>query len=119
MVPFLDRMELGYAAADLVVARAGATTISELAVCGVPSILVPYPHATEHHQDANARRWCASAPRCWCPTPSSPPDVFATTVLDLVDDAERLASMGARASGWAKPDAADRFASLVAEAVRT
>ena len=47
------------------------------------------------------------------------PEVFATTVLDLVDDPDRLASMGERATGWAKPDAADRFASLVAEAVRT
>jgi len=46
------------------------------------------------------------------------PDVFAKTVIALVDDAERLASMGARARAWAKPDAAERFASLVAEAVR-
>ena len=55
VIPFLDRMELGYAAADLVVSRAGATTIAELAVCGLPSVLVPYPHATENHQAANAR----------------------------------------------------------------
>ena len=98
VVPFLDRMELGYAAADLVVARAGATTISELAVCGLPSILVPYPHATENHQDANARRWCASAPRCSCPTPSSRPTSSRRRCSTLVDDPGRLASMGARAT---------------------
>ncbi len=119
VVPFLDRMELGYAAADLVVARAGATTISELAVCGLPSILVPYPHATEHHQDANAKEMVRVGASVLVPDAELTPEVFATTVLDLVDDPDRLASMGARATGWAKPDAADRFASLVAEAVRT
>jgi UDP-N-acetylglucosamine--N-acetylmuramyl-(pentapeptide) pyrophosphoryl-undecaprenol N-acetylglucosamine transferase len=119
VVPFLDRMELGYAAAELVVARAGATTISELAVCGVPSILVPYPHATEQHQDANAKEMVRVGASVLVPDAELTPEVFATTVLDLVDDPDRLASMGARATAWAKPDAADRFASLVAEAVRT
>jgi len=118
-VPFLDRMELGYAAADLVVARSGATTISELAVCGLPSILVPYPHATEDHQDANARELVRVGAAVLVPDVELTPDVFATTLLALVDDAGMLASMAERASGWAKPDAADRFASLVVEAVRT
>ena len=54
-VPFLERMELALAVADLAVARAGASTIHELAACAIPSILVPYPHATEDHQSANAR----------------------------------------------------------------
>jgi len=119
VVPFLDRMELGYAAADLVVARSGATTISELAVCGLPSILVPYPHATEDHQDANARELVRVGAAVLVPDVELTPDVFATTLLALVDDAGMLASMAERASGWAKPDAADRFASLVVEAVRT
>jgi UDP-N-acetylglucosamine--N-acetylmuramyl-(pentapeptide) pyrophosphoryl-undecaprenol N-acetylglucosamine transferase len=48
-------MDLAYAAADLVVARAGATTVAELAALGVPSILVPWPLAAEDHQTANAR----------------------------------------------------------------
>jgi UDP-N-acetylglucosamine--N-acetylmuramyl-(pentapeptide) pyrophosphoryl-undecaprenol N-acetylglucosamine transferase len=119
VVPFLDRMELGYAAADLVVARAGATTISELAVCGLPSILVPYPHATEQHQDANAKEMVRVGASVLVPNDELTPEVFATTVLTLVDDPDRLATMGARATGWAKPDAADRFASLVAEAAHT
>ena len=60
VAPFLDRMELAYAVADLAVARAGAGTIAELAVCGIPSILVPYPHATANHQEANARELVAA-----------------------------------------------------------
>jgi UDP-N-acetylglucosamine--N-acetylmuramyl-(pentapeptide) pyrophosphoryl-undecaprenol N-acetylglucosamine transferase len=116
VIPFLDRMELGYASADLVVSRAGATTIAELAVCGLPSVLVPYPYATEDHQAANARELArvgaAVVVADWELTPST----FARSVIELLDDPDRLRSMGESASAWAKPDAADRFASLVAEA---
>jgi UDP-N-acetylglucosamine--N-acetylmuramyl-(pentapeptide) pyrophosphoryl-undecaprenol N-acetylglucosamine transferase len=52
---FIDRMDLAYAASDLVVARAGATTIAELTRLGKPAILVPYPHAAANHQVENAR----------------------------------------------------------------
>jgi len=54
LFPFAERMDLVYAAADLAVARAGALTIAELIECGLPSILVPYPHAAADHQRHNA-----------------------------------------------------------------
>ncbi len=118
VVPFLDRMELAYAAADLVVSRAGATTVAELAVCGLPSVLVPYPYATENHQDANARELARIGAAVVVPDAELTPSLFARSVLDLMDDPERLASMAACARGWAKPDAAERFASLVAGAAK-
>ena len=55
VLPFLERMELAYAVADLAVTRAGASNIAEMTVCGVPMLLIPYPFATENHQEANAR----------------------------------------------------------------
>ncbi len=55
VVPFLDDPATAYAAADVVVARAGASTLAELAATATPSILVPYPHATDDHQMKNAR----------------------------------------------------------------
>jgi UDP-N-acetylglucosamine--N-acetylmuramyl-(pentapeptide) pyrophosphoryl-undecaprenol N-acetylglucosamine transferase len=116
VIPFLDRMELGYAAADLVVSRAGATTIAELAVCGLPSVLVPYPHATENHQAANARELARVGAALVVADAEFTPSTFARSVIELLDDPDRLRSMGASARAWAKPDAADRFASLVAEA---
>ena len=56
---FIDNMAAAYARADLVICRAGATTIAELAALGKPSILVPYPYATHKHQDVNARALAA------------------------------------------------------------
>lgn len=55
LVPFSDRMGTLMSAADLVVSRAGAGTLSELARCGTPAVLVPFPHAADNHQEANAR----------------------------------------------------------------
>lgn len=54
LFPFADRMDLVYAAADLAIARAGALTLAELTTCGLPSILIPYPHAAGDHQRKNA-----------------------------------------------------------------
>jgi len=54
LFPFADRMDLVYAAADLAIARAGALTLAELTACGLPSILIPYPHAAGDHQRKNA-----------------------------------------------------------------
>ncbi|MBQ7528718.1 undecaprenyldiphospho-muramoylpentapeptide beta-N-acetylglucosaminyltransferase [bacterium] len=54
-IAYTDEMPALYAVADLIVCRAGATTLSEITVRGLPSILVPYPHAAENHQEANAR----------------------------------------------------------------
>ncbi len=119
VLPFLDRMELGYAAADLVVSRAGATTIAESAICGLPSVLVPYPHATENHQDANARELARIGAAVVVPDAELTPSAFVRSVIELMDDPGRLASMGTRARGWAKPDAVDRFASLVVGAAKS
>lgn len=55
LLPYLHEMKEAFAVADLVVSRAGATILSELAVCGKPALLVPFPHATDNHQEKNAR----------------------------------------------------------------
>jgi UDP-N-acetylglucosamine--N-acetylmuramyl-(pentapeptide) pyrophosphoryl-undecaprenol N-acetylglucosamine transferase len=54
MMTFIERMDLAYAAADFVISRAGALAVSEIALVKIPSILVPYPHASENHQFKNA-----------------------------------------------------------------
>jgi UDP-N-acetylglucosamine--N-acetylmuramyl-(pentapeptide) pyrophosphoryl-undecaprenol N-acetylglucosamine transferase len=110
---FIDRMDLAYAAADAVVCRAGASTVAELTVLGLPSVLVPYPHATADHQTANARALHEAGGAV----------MVADAELDaarlvreaeplLVDDAVRE-RMAAAARTFGHPDAAERVAKLV------
>ena len=110
---FLERMELAYAVADLVVARAGATTIAELAVCGIPSILVPYPYATRRHQEANARALQRAGAADVVLDDAIGGHVFAARISALLDDAARLHAMGECASAWSRPDAAEALAAVV------
>lgn len=111
---FIERMDLALAIADVAVARAGAGHIAELTVCGVPMILVPYPHATENHQEANARELERAGAAEVVLDGDLTAERFAARVGALVGDVERCASMAEAARGWARPDADVRLADLVA-----
>jgi len=115
---YLERMELAYAVADLAVARAGATSIAEMTVCGIASILIPYPHATEDHQTANARELVQAGAADLYPDAELSSDGLAGRMLDLMDDVTRRITMGERATAWSRPDADERLAALVGEAAR-
>jgi UDP-N-acetylglucosamine--N-acetylmuramyl-(pentapeptide) pyrophosphoryl-undecaprenol N-acetylglucosamine transferase len=117
-IAFLDRMELAYAVADLVVARAGASSIAEVAACGLPSILVPYPHATGRHQDANARALERAGAASILADAALDGETLADRILDSLEDRDRLARMGECAAAWARPDAAEAVAHEVARATR-
>jgi len=110
---FLDRMELAYAIADLVVARAGATTCAELTACGLPSILVPYPFATGGHQEANARALERAGAAMVVMDEALSGASLARSIRDLLDDAARLERMGEAARAWSRPDAAATLARVV------
>lgn len=116
VLPFLDRMELAYAVADAAVARAGATSIAELAVCGLASILIPYPHATANHQDANARELERAGAAVVVADADLRADDLAARIARLVDDVPRRTSMAAHATGWSTPHAAAALAAVVGEA---
>ena len=115
-VPFLDRMELAYAVADLVVSRSGATTVAEVTVCGLPSILVPYPYATGRHQEANARSLQRAGAAMVVMDDALTGELLASKVTGLLEDRPRLRSMAERASAVARPDAAEALAKVVAGA---
>jgi UDP-N-acetylglucosamine--N-acetylmuramyl-(pentapeptide) pyrophosphoryl-undecaprenol N-acetylglucosamine transferase len=116
VLPYLDRMELAYAAADLVVARAGAATVTEIAVCGLPSILVPYPYATGRHQEANARALQRAGGASIVLDDELTGAVLAERVAELLDAPATLATMGERARSWSRPDAATALAAVVRSA---
>lgn len=114
-IPYLERMDLAFAVADLAISRAGSNTIHELTVCGIPAILIPYPHATGRHQEMNARALeRAGAADVWLDADLTP-EGFAERIEHLVDDERRRSSMARAAIAWAKPDADRRVAALVTE----
>jgi undecaprenyldiphospho-muramoylpentapeptide beta-N-acetylglucosaminyltransferase len=115
---FIDRMDLAYAAADLVVARAGASSIAEVSACGLPAVLVPYPYATAGHQEANARAMQRAGGAIVLPDDQLSPESLSERILGLVDRSDRLETMSKRSLAFATPDAAARLADVVEDAAR-
>jgi UDP-N-acetylglucosamine--N-acetylmuramyl-(pentapeptide) pyrophosphoryl-undecaprenol N-acetylglucosamine transferase len=99
--------------AHLVIARAGASTVAELAVAGRPAILVPLPGAIDDHQSANARA-LADAGGAWVmPQPAFTPDALAARLIDLFATPAELARAAVGARSVAQPEAAARLADVV------
>ena len=102
-----------YAAADLVVCRAGAMTVAELTAAGVPAVLVPLPGAPGDHQTANARVLERVGAAVLLPDPECTPAGLTTIVEGLLGDGARLDTMGRAARSLARPDAAAAGAAVV------
>ncbi|MCX4819457.1 UDP-N-acetylglucosamine--N-acetylmuramyl-(pentapeptide) pyrophosphoryl-undecaprenol N-acetylglucosamine transferase [Streptomyces sp. NBC_01142] len=114
-VPYLDRMDLAYAAADLVVCRAGSATVAELATVGVPAVLVPYPHAPGDHQTHNARVLSDAGAGLLLPDAETTADRLAPLIEPLLADPARLAAMSGAADPGPHAHAADLLAARVLE----
>jgi len=112
-VRYEDRMDLLLAAADLLVGRAGGTTVAELAEVGLPGLLVPLPIAPRDHQTANAAALVRAGAAILVPDGELDGDRVVRELQPLLDEPERLVAMGAAARSLARPDAADRVADLV------
>ncbi|KAB2591555.1 UDP-N-acetylglucosamine--N-acetylmuramyl-(pentapeptide) pyrophosphoryl-undecaprenol N-acetylglucosamine transferase [Streptomyces arboris] len=112
-VPYLDRMDLAYAVADLVVCRAGSATIAELATTGAPAVLVPYPHAPGDHQTHNARVLSDVGAAHLVPDAETTADRLAELIDPLLADPARLAVMGRAADPGNHARAADLLAETV------
>jgi UDP-N-acetylglucosamine--N-acetylmuramyl-(pentapeptide) pyrophosphoryl-undecaprenol N-acetylglucosamine transferase len=110
VMPFIDDMAAAYAAADVVVCRAGATTIAELACIQKLSILVPFPHAANDHQTANARA-LAEQGAALVLLDNEVQERLFETVMPLLHHPTQAIAMAARMARLAKPDAARRIAS--------
>ncbi len=99
IVPFLGDIGDAYAAADLVVARAGAMTLAELAAAAVPAVLVPYPWAAEDHQRVNARRFAAAGAARVIDPDDLTAESLAVAIEELLSDPETRARMAESARG--------------------
>ncbi|WP_281059051.1 GTPase HflX [Mesorhizobium sp. M2C.T.Ca.TU.002.02.1.1] len=110
--PFFTDMAARIGAAQLVMSRSGASTVSEIAVIGRPALLVPYPHALDHDQAANAAALAAAGGAELHPQSTLSAERIAELVGGLIEDPNRLATMAAAARSAGKPNAARLLADL-------
>ncbi|HEV2176095.1 MAG TPA: undecaprenyldiphospho-muramoylpentapeptide beta-N-acetylglucosaminyltransferase [Terriglobia bacterium] len=112
---FIENMAEAFARADLVVCRAGASTLAELAAAGKAAILIPFPGATDQHQLENARAFESAGAARVIEERELTPERLAREVMDLLSQPDRLRAMAIAARSLARPDAAGRIANLIEE----
>ncbi len=110
VVEFIDDMQAAYAQTDLVIARSGALTLAELAAVGLGAILVPYPHAADDHQMANARFFERAGAAVVLPQDRLASGSLTGILQELSTDTARLRQMASTARTLALPDAAREVA---------
>jgi UDP-N-acetylglucosamine--N-acetylmuramyl-(pentapeptide) pyrophosphoryl-undecaprenol N-acetylglucosamine transferase len=113
VVPYLDPMAEEIAAADIVVSRAGAMTIGELAAVGRAAILVPFAAATNNHQELNARVLEQTGGAIVLTESHLTPERLAMTITEVINDPQRALRMGAAARSLAAPDATRKIVDLL------
>ena len=111
--PFIEDMPTAYAQADLVICRSGAMTVSELAACGVASCLIPFPHAIDDHQTANAQFLSDADAAVFLPQKNLNPQDLALMIQNLTRT--DLKEMAVRAHALSKPHATQRVAEVCAD----
>ncbi|HLA32118.1 MAG TPA: undecaprenyldiphospho-muramoylpentapeptide beta-N-acetylglucosaminyltransferase [Pseudomonas sp.] len=118
VAPFIKDMARAYAWADLVVCRAGALTVSELAAAGLPSLLVPLPHAIDDHQTRNAEYLAKEGAAVLLPQRSTDAATLAAQLSEVLMHPERLQEMARTARRLAKPDATRSVVDICLEVAR-
>jgi UDP-N-acetylglucosamine--N-acetylmuramyl-(pentapeptide) pyrophosphoryl-undecaprenol N-acetylglucosamine transferase len=113
IAPFFTDMAERLAAAHLVICRSGASTVSEISVIGRPAVLVPYPHALDHDQAANAAALAETGGAKVIAQSDLSPEKIAAILTAVMNDPEKLARMAAAAKQAGKPDAANLLADMV------
>lgn len=114
---FFDRMGYAYSACDLVISRAGATSIAEFTFFGKPAVLIPYP-TLKVHQLENGRQLEKAGAAILIEQANFSKGRFRKVILDLIDNRGRLKLMSEKALAFSKPDAADRLAMEILDAVK-
>jgi UDP-N-acetylglucosamine--N-acetylmuramyl-(pentapeptide) pyrophosphoryl-undecaprenol N-acetylglucosamine transferase len=119
ILDYLDDMGSALAGCDVVVARAGATSIAEITALGVPSVLVPYPYATDDHQTGNARALASNGAAVVMADAEMDSQRFGDELVRLLSDEGSRATMAAASRALGRPDAAERVVALARAATRT
>lgn len=119
VLEFVGNMPAAYRVSSLAICRAGAMTLSELFLVGLPAILIPFPFAAEDHQSKNAERVAAAGGARIIADGEFSGDILLSVLNQVMNDASTLAQMSAGMKTLAKPDAARHIAERILEAART
>lgn len=111
---FCNRMEAAYSAADLAISRSGAASLSELSLFGLPSILIPYPHAAENHQALNAAIFERAGAAEVLEQEKTNEESLSAKISSLLENPGRLEKMAVRSRELAVPNAARRVVEAIA-----
>ena len=115
--PFFAQMDLALGAASIATARAGASSLAELAAMRVPAVLIPYPAATDNHQFHNARAFEASGAARLLEQKTATPEILAQMLLDLIERPAVQEQMRGALAQWHAPRAAEEIAEAILTAV--
>jgi UDP-N-acetylglucosamine--N-acetylmuramyl-(pentapeptide) pyrophosphoryl-undecaprenol N-acetylglucosamine transferase len=114
---FCERMEMLYSLSDIMVARAGAASLTEISAFGIPAILIPYPHAAEDHQFYNAQIFSQAGAAVTIRENDMSSELLTTTLKAWILEPEHRSELGRAASTLNSPDAAERVAQEVLNAL--
>lgn len=115
MLPYIDRMDLAYAAADIFIGRAGASTLAEITLCGLPAVLIPYPRASENHQAYNAASLAARGGAMLMEDQGLSGSALISILGELLNDGDRLQAMAACSNQAAYGRALEDILDILAE----
>lgn len=115
---FCDRMPAAYACADLIVTRSGASSLTEIAAAGLPSILVPYPHAADDHQARNAEVFVNAGAARMVREDQMSGAGLASVITSIIEDLPSARAMAQAARALALPDAAERVCDAITSAIQ-
>ncbi len=110
--PFIMEMDLAYAAADVIVSRAGAISVSEICIVGKPAIFVPSPNVAEDHQTKNALALVKNEAAIMV-TDAEAPSKLGTTVIELLNNSDKCAQLSQKISEMGKPNATKDIVKII------
>jgi UDP-N-acetylglucosamine--N-acetylmuramyl-(pentapeptide) pyrophosphoryl-undecaprenol N-acetylglucosamine transferase len=114
---YLDDMSFAYGACDLVLCRAGAVTLAEISICGLPSIVVPYPYATDDHQLKNANYFIQRGASILIEDKELVPDRLVKVISELLKDHKKIRSMADNARKIGEIIAKQQMADFIADMI--
>ena len=113
ILPYSSKIQYVYAMSDLVISRSGATTLAEITACGLPSILIPYPYATENHQWRNAQILERKGAALLVAESELKAKRLKKLILDLINNREILREMSKKSRQLGKRDSTEQMAKLL------